>query len=86
MSTASAVTWHTPPQIAEQLGIEPQKVRTWIQRGELVASNVADRVDGRPRWRVSASELEAFLARRQSRPPVKAARRRRVEPNVKQFF
>lgn len=69
MTTAITAAWLTPPQVAEQLAVDAAKVLTWIQGGELAAVNVATRVGGRPRWRISQVALEAFLVARQSTPP-----------------
>lgn len=62
--------WLTPPQLAKQLGVDSQKVLTWIRNGELRAVNVAERLTMRPRWRISSAALEEFLRRRESSPPV----------------
>ncbi len=58
----------SPPAIAERLGVSPEKVIRWIARGELRAVNLADRLGGRPRWRVSQADLESFLAARAAQP------------------
>lgn len=74
-------TFLTPPQVAKQLGVEPAKIIAWIQRGELKASNVADREGGRPRWRIAAEALDDFLSRRQAiQPPPRTHRKRRSQP------
>jgi excisionase family DNA binding protein len=65
----------TPPEIAERLRVSEDKVRGWILRGELAAVNVADRLGGRPRWRVSAEALAEFQARRAALPVLKIKRR-----------
>ncbi|MBC7854564.1 MAG: helix-turn-helix domain-containing protein [Pirellulaceae bacterium] len=73
------------PKVAEELGIDSGKVLAWIHSGELIAVDVAERRGGRARWRISQVELDAFLQRRQSRPPVPAARPRRKLPAVEEF-
>ena len=76
--------YSTPPKLAKQLGIHPAKVMGWIARGELRAVNIADRAGGgRARWRISPDALDEFLRKRESTPPVKAARQSR--PAVKQY-
>jgi excisionase family DNA binding protein len=83
----TTTAWLTPPQIAKELHIRDSKVAVWIARGELVAVNVAERPDSRPRWRVKRQDLDDFLQRRQSQaPPPKPIRRRRRDPHVIQFF
>lgn len=77
--------WHTPPEIAAQLGVEPEKVRDWIERGELIAVNIAARTTGRPRWRISTEEFQHFLVRRRSGPKMTPIRRRRPLA-VKEFI
>ena len=54
----------TPPEVARLLRVKPEKVRAWIDRGELQAIDVSDTV-GRPLYRVSATDLDAFIRRRQ---------------------
>jgi predicted DNA-binding transcriptional regulator AlpA len=64
----SKKTYLTPPEIAAQFGVSPSKVIGWINRGELVAFNSAERTGGRSRWRGSQAELDAFILRRSSQP------------------
>ena len=66
---ATSPKWVTPPQFARQLGVSAEKVLLWIRNGELRAVNVADRLAGRPRWRLSPESIEEFLRRRQSTVP-----------------
>ncbi len=76
-----------PPQVAERLGVSPDKVRGWIAKGELTATNVATGKAGRPRYRVSETDLADFQAGRQpSKPLAPALRRRKKDPNVIEFF
>jgi hypothetical protein len=84
MSTAA---FSTPPQLARQLGVKPDKVVAWIRSGELQAVNVAQSQDGRPRWRVSDEAWADFLARRSCSPaPKPAPRRRRKAEHVIKFY
>lgn len=85
---APAQQWLTPPEVAKQLGIHAEKVRAWIEQGELIAVNVAENAKGRPTWRIAALELEKFLASRQCRPRLKLTRirRRRSTLPVKQYI
>lgn len=69
MTTPDNNTWLTPPRLAKQLGVSCEKVLTWIRNGELRAINVAERLSGRPRWRISPAALEEFCKRRESSPP-----------------
>jgi hypothetical protein len=66
-------------KVAEQLGVDVEKVRLWITRGELQAVNVAlnQEPGRRPRYRVLARALDEFLDRRSTTPAAPAPRRRR---------
>jgi excisionase family DNA binding protein len=74
----------TPPEVARRLRVSADKVRSWIMRGELRAVNVADRVGGRPRWRISLEAVEEFERRRAALSALPKGRRRR-EPLPKDF-
>ncbi len=76
ISTTSPPRWLTPPQVAEQLAVDPAKVLTWIRSGALAAVNVGEG-PLRPRFRVSPEALSDFLRRRQTTPPTPRPRRRR---------
>jgi Helix-turn-helix domain len=74
--------YRTPPQYAEEIGVSPDKVTGWIKRGELPAVNVADRVGGRPRWRIPPDAIVEFERRRAASPPAKRTRRVRRDPQI----
>ncbi len=78
----------TPPQLARQWQVSPDKVIGFIRSGELRAFNVAAKPHGRPRWRISAADAVAFEQRRAAIPPLPTPRRRtrRRDENVIQFF
>ena len=86
MPTLASRTKFTPPQLAAQWGIDVQKVLHWIKAGELRAVNLATRRDGRPRYAISPADIALFEAARVVQPPAPRIRRRRVDPNVIQFF
>ena len=75
----------TVPKIARRFGVSPNKIGGWIRSGELRAVNVAATVGGRPRWRISESELAAFESRRSNSAPVVKMRRKR-QTDVTEFF
>lgn len=56
------MTMMTPPQVAKHLGVNRQKVLTWIANGELVAINIAQRANGRGRYRVTAAALACRIS------------------------
>jgi excisionase family DNA binding protein len=69
--------FYTPPEVAARLRCKPDRVRAWILKGELEASNIGD--GSRPRFRVSQSALDAFLKSRSgARPAPEPQRRRRA--------
>lgn len=78
----------TPPAVAIQLGVKPQKILDWIRSGELRAVNLAAVAHGqRPRWRISPADLDQFLATRRAVASVPRVRRsRRPPPDVIKFF
>lgn len=82
------MAYQSVPQVAEELGISPDKVCDWIGRGELAAVNIAHRAGGKPRWRISEDALAAFLASRSSTPPSPAPKppRRRRDESVTRYF
>jgi hypothetical protein len=67
----------TVADLARRWRVSPDKVRAWIQAGELRAINTAGVLCGRPRWVISADSLAAFEHRRAGGPPPKPARRRK---------
>ena len=67
----------TPPELAKRYGIHPDKIRLWINWGELRASNLATKPGGRPQWRVKLVDWEAFLARRSNMKELPPHHRRR---------
>lgn len=64
--SASGRTKLTPAEVADQYGCDVNKVLRWISNGELRAINIAQRLGGRPRWRIDVDDLKAFEARRSS--------------------
>ncbi len=81
-------TMLTPPEVARLWGISSEKVRRWIETGELRAINVAKKSIGRPRYRIEKNDLIIFQDRRTAtvKQP-KAVRNRRKSPGaIIQFF
>jgi excisionase family DNA binding protein len=76
----------TPPEVARKLRVSPDKVRAWIERGELAAFNVADRVGGRPRWRIEPEALAEFERRRTAIPRTRSPKKNRQADDVIEFF
>lgn len=75
-ATSPRASYLTPPQYAAELGTNVGKVLSWIARGELRATNLADRLGGRPRWRISPEARDEFERRRERRPEPPAPRKK----------
>ena len=77
----------TPPTIAKEYGVSPDKVLGWIRSGDLAAVNVATSSSGRPRFVVKVEALEDFERRRSSTPSPQPTRsRKRNAGQVIEFF
>jgi hypothetical protein len=78
----------TPPQLAAQWGVHPDKVLQLINSGQLKAINLAVDPKGRPRYRIYRAEIARFEESRATRPPVPKVRRRRrrMETAGKDYF
>lgn len=68
----------TVEDAARVLRVGPDKIRTWIRAGELVATNTAAARSGKPRWVISREALDVFRKGRTSAPTPKAPKRRRA--------
>lgn len=77
----------TPPELAKELGVSPDKVLYWIHSGELQAANLATRQGGRPRYSIDRKSVESFKRMRanQSPPPIQK-RRKKTPAGVIEFF
>ena len=67
----------TPKEIALLLEVKLDTVLAWIHRGELAAINVARRPSTRPRYRVKATDFEAFQEKRAAKIAVPSPHHRR---------
>jgi hypothetical protein len=78
--------YSTPPEVADELRVDPAKVLGWIRSGQLRAVNVGDGAR-RPRYRISGADLQVFLAARSAGPAPRVSRIRRRQPQgVTEFF
>jgi len=69
----------TVNECAKSLGINADRVRSWIRTGELRATNVAD-CKTRCYWRIDPIELAKFLERRGNTLETKAPTPKRYRP------
>ena len=78
----------TPPQLAKEWGVSPDKIVGFIRRGELRAIDVStNRGSARPRYLIDRRDIEAFENARAVVPPApKTRRRRRRDSSVKEYF
>jgi len=76
----------TPPGLARELGVSPEKIVGWIKRGELAAANLAATTSGRPRWSIARADVEIFLQRRAACPGMPARRKRKASRDLIEFF
>jgi excisionase family DNA binding protein len=74
LPTASAGRPMTVPEVAKFLRVRPNKVLAWIRSGRLRAYNVAERENGRPKYRVDPDDLRAFQQKRAITQPVPRGR------------
>ena len=54
----------TPPKAAKLLGVSHNQIIYYIHAGELRAVDLSKHRGGRPRWRISRTDLEALLSSR----------------------
>lgn len=55
----------SPEDVAALLGVRVETVRDWLRSGHLPGSNVG--MGARPLWRISESELSAWLEARRAK-------------------
>jgi hypothetical protein len=76
---------YTPRELARLLRVSPDRVRAWIQSGELGAVNTAPARCGKPRYVILPHHLHEFERRRSAAQP-KPAPRRIKRTNSIDFF
>jgi excisionase family DNA binding protein len=75
-TTHDTARYLTPPEVAERLGVSPERIIGWIRSGKLRAVNIGDG-SRRPRFRISPDRLGDFLRSREVIPPAEPAPRQR---------
>jgi transposase len=76
MSEAHVYGW-TVPETARYFRVSPDKIRSWIKRGELSAINTSTARCGRPRYVITPSALAAFERGRAVAAPSAGKHKRR---------
>lgn len=64
----------TVPEVAKFLRVSPDKVLSWIRSGRLRGYNVAERENGRPKYRVNPDDLQSFMQQRAITQPAPKGR------------
>jgi hypothetical protein len=59
--------------VASELGVSPDKVRSWCRTRQLLAADVNDA--NRPHWAIRRVDLDALLQSRQPTPPASRSKR-----------
>jgi Helix-turn-helix domain len=76
----------TVRQVAYFFRVRVEKVRSWINRGELKAVNVAGTEGAKKKFRITPAALAEFEKRRSAVPPPKAAPRMKRPAAYIDFF
>ena len=72
----------TVRDVARLFRVSPDKVRSWISKGELPAVNTANAICGKPRFVILPHQLAEFETRRQVAPPVRKTARRKKNVGI----
>ncbi len=64
----------TVPEVAKFLRVRPDKILSWIRSGRLRGYNVAERENGRPKYRVNPDDLQSFMQQRAVTQPAPKGR------------
>jgi len=83
---SALATGFTVADVAQRYRVGEDKVRGWINRGELRAVNTAATLCGKPRWVIPPEALAEFERRRAGGPAPKAPRRRRPAAGFVDYF
>jgi hypothetical protein len=76
---------YTVADVAARYRVSPDKVRAWIDRGELAAVNTAANLCGRPRYVITPQALAAFEQGQRAAGP-KPQQTRGRKPRVPEVF
>jgi hypothetical protein len=76
----------TVEDVARRYRVGPDKVRSWIRSGQLVAVNTATTLIGKPRWVITPEALAEFEKARGGGPAPRPQRRRRWATEQIDFY
>jgi hypothetical protein len=77
----------TPPELGRLWGCDPEKIRRWIEAGELRAINAAENLGGRPRYLIDLDDITAFEHKRAVvEPPKVTPKRQSIVKPKKRYF
>ncbi len=82
MHLAAPSKFYTVAELAEAIGVKDDVVHAWIASRELVAMNVAQKRNGKPRWRITQEAFDAFQAARTTTPKTVTVQRRQRKSAV----
>ena len=77
---------YTPNELARLLRVSPDKVRSWIKRGELSAIDTARHRCGKPRYIILPHHLTEFEKRRRAATPEARPAPRRRRRVIKDYY
>ena len=81
----TADPFHTVAEVGQLCRVDVHKVRSWIESGELVARNLATSKSTRPIYRITPTDLSAFLDGRASKPVTTPKRQSKQRPAVREY-
>jgi hypothetical protein len=73
----SSAAGYSVADLCRRWKVGPDKVRSFLRRGELIAVNLAASLSGKPLWRITRESVKTFEQRRTSAPPPRPARRKK---------
>lgn len=76
----------TPREVAALLRVGVDRVRHWINTGQLGAINVSDSRVGKPRYVILPEHLAEFEKSRRVQPPVRVQPRRRPRIGITEYY
>jgi hypothetical protein len=76
----------TPPELAKRWGVSSDKIRTFVESGELAAIDISTRRGERPRYLIDLADIEKFEAARAVVKVPEPKPRRKTPAPAKRYF